>query len=324
MTNSFKQIGLFALTIIFGASCSTFNKVALNSTAGILEEGAEQVNYEPNWHFFKEAAPANIKMIEGMSFADPENTKFLGMLAKAYGGYAYGVRETQYLADDLSDSPSTFYKEQAISAYTKGLHYGLQYLEQKGVPSERVYSKDAAKDLPKLFKENLDDEDMTAVFYTAQSLGGLVNLQKNNVQLLSRIGAVKAMMDWVCGRDMEFEDGACYLFYAMYESARPAMMGGDLEKGKSIFKTHMEKYPLNLLGRISYIQFYVIPMMDEIEYASQREFLIREFKKWESVKNAGVNRDSARPYEKAAKYNLYNAIALERFKIIEKNKDNIF
>lgn len=314
---------LLALPIIFGASCSSVNKIALRSTSEILEKGSQSVNREGNWHFFKASAPANIMMLEGMSFADPENARLLGMSAKAYGGYAFGVRETLYLEDLLGDSSAEFNKKQAISAYSKGFEYGLLYLEQKGIGREEVFSKDAAHSLPKRFDEVLEQEDMSAVFYTGQSLGGLINLQKDDVGMLSRIGAAKAMMDWVCERDMSFENGACLLFYALYEASRPAMLGGDLEKGKRIFQSFIKKYPQNLLGRVSYIQFYVIPMMDELEYAKEREVLIREFAKWEESLRQHANAEGNK-YKDNPQYNLFNAIAFERFKIIEKHKENIF
>ncbi|MCO4754073.1 MAG: hypothetical protein KC478_06305, partial [Bacteriovoracaceae bacterium] len=263
------------LPIIFGASCSTVNRVAVNTSANIIDQGAAQINHEPNWHLFKDSAGANIKMIEGMSYAQPENEKLLALLAKSYGGYAYGVLETQHLNEVLGDSANEFYKEQAISAYTKSFNYGLRYLELKGIEKETIHSRDVATELPKLLEKNLSEDDKTAVFFTAQSLGGLINLQKDNVSLIGKIGAVKAMMDWVCTQDMEFEAGACRLFYALYETSRPAMLGGDLEKGKKLFKDFIEKYPYNLLGRVAYVQFYVVPMMDEVEYAKQREILLR-------------------------------------------------
>lgn len=310
--------------IIFGVSCSSVNRIALNSTAKIMAQGADQMNHEPNWHLFQSSVPANIKMIESMSFADPENLRFLGMLAKAYGGYAFGVHETLYLDDFLADKWSGFHKDQAVSAYTKALNYGLDYFELKGIERELVFSKDAAKELPKRLDDKMDEEDLSAVFYTAQSLGGLINLQKSNMALLGSLGAVKAMMDWVCEDNMDFELGSCRLFYAVYEAGRPPMMGGDLERGKKLFLEFIEKYPLNLLGRITYIQHYVIPMMDEVEYARQREKLIKEFAEWEKVKNAGETSPGAKKYRAASRFNLFNAIARERFKIIEKRKNNIF
>ena len=318
----FKAFLLFP--IIFGVSCSSVNRVALNTTANIIEKGAAQINHEPNWHLFKDSAGANIKMIEGLSYSEPENEGLLALLTKSYGGYAYGVLETQHLNEVLGDSSNEFYKKQAISAYTKSLNYGLRYLELNGIKKEIVYSKDAAANLPNVLEEYLGEDDMSAVFFTAQSLGGLISLQKNNIPLLSRIGAVKAMMDWVCGKDMEFEAGACRLFYAIYETSRPAMLGGNLEKGKELFKEFIEKYPHNLLGRVSYLQFYVVPMMDEVEYAKQREILLREFSAWEKVMNAGVSDKATQEYEKRPHYNLFNAIAHERFKLIEKYKENIF
>ncbi len=315
---------LLWLPIILGISCSSVDRVTVNTTARVMEKGANQINHDPDWHFFKQAAPANIKMIEGLSFANPDNDKLLAMLAKSYGGYAYGVLETLNLDDALKDREKLFYKDQAIGAYTKSLNYGLKYLERKGIKKTDVFSKEAAAKLPILLEEKLDSDDKTAVFFTGQSLGGLINLQKENVLLISRIGAAKALMDWVCQRDMDFEGGACHLFYALYEASRPAMLGGNLEKGKKLFKKFIKEHPYNLLGRVSYIQYYVIPMMDEVEYAKQREALIREFSIWEKVKNAGAQDSRVENYLKRGHLNLFNAIANERFKIIEKNKDNIF
>ncbi|MEX0799551.1 MAG: hypothetical protein WD025_08900, partial [Bacteriovoracaceae bacterium] len=70
--------------------------------------------------------------------------------------------------------------------------------------------------------------------------------------------------------------------------------------------------------------YYVIPMMDEVEYAKQREYLISEFEKWQQVKNAGKMDEGSSVYEKNPQFNLFNSIAHERFKIIDSNKDNIF
>lgn len=315
---------IFPLTIFLVASCSSVSKMAMRSTSDVLDKSSERTMREANWHLFKDGAPANILMIEGMSHVDPENKTLLAMLAKAYGGYGFAVHETLFLADRLGDKEDSFHQEQAIAAYSKGLEYGLAYLKLMGISTSAMYSKDGANYIAKEFNRKLGEEDMSAVFYTAQSLGGLINLQKYNVPLLSKIGAVKSMMDWVCEKDREFELGGCYLFYAIYEASRPSMLGGDLEKGKTLFLEYMEKYPLNLLARVSYLEFYVLPMMDEVAYAREREILARELGEWRKIKNAGVGGERSEDYKLHPEFNLYNAIADERFKIIEKNKDNIF
>lgn len=315
---------LLLLTMIFGASCSSVNKLALRSTADILERGSGQIDHEADWHLFKDALAGNIKLMETMSYADPENTTLLAMLAKSYAGLAFGVRETLYLDDYLGDKDIGFSKSQTIAAYSKSFEYGLSYLKLKGVSRKDLFAKDAASKLGEKLRTTLDFEDRLAVFYTAQSLGGMINLQKDNVELISRIGAVKAMMDWVCQGYMEFENGSCYLFYGMYEASRPATLGGDLEKAKTIFKKQMKENPQNLLIRVAYLQYYVIPMIDDVEYARQRETLLKEFKRWSGARNAALTGQGVELYRKASRFNLFNAIAHERFKIIEKNKNNIF
>lgn len=318
------QTFMTAAALIFGASCSSVNKMALRSTSQILEKGSAQVNRQADWTLFKEGAPANLMMLEGMSHADPENLRLLSMLVKAYGGYAYGVLETEYFEKYYSEAPIARVRERAVQAYSKALNYGRSYLALKGIDPGELDSKDALKKLPELFGEKLGDDDMPAVFFTAQALGGLINLQKHNVALLSKIGAVKAMADWVCARDPSFELGSCDLFKAMYESSRPAMLGGDLEKGKRLFLEFIKKRPENLLARTSYLQYYVAPMMDDVEYARQREALAREFDLWERAQNAGEGGAGLEKYRKAPEYNLYNAIAKRRFEALDKNRDKIF
>ncbi len=320
------KILLLALVLAFNISCSSMIKnVGVNGAAYVLKDASLELNTEANLEFFEKATPANLKMLEGLWYAKQDSTDLLAILTKGFGGYAFGVHETNYLEDQiLGEEDDSKNKQQAIYLYTKAFDYGVKFLQERGVSYQELSNKNAASNLIEILSDRLDEDDKLGAFYFAQSWGGLINLQRDNVELISQLGAVKAIMDWVCRDDMSFELGSCHLFYAVYEAGRPAMLGGNLKKGQKIFKDYIKQYPENLLARVSYIQFFIIPTMDDVLYAKEAELLKREFNSWEGVRSLAKRDSGSVKYLLKKEYNLFNAIALKRFKIIEKNKKDIF
>lgn len=315
---------IFFLTAIIGTSCSMIRRTALRTTTAIMQEGSGFINYEGSWDNFQKSAPANLTTLEGFWFADQSNTDLLALLIKGHAGLGFGVYETQALDDQLKDKDKSEAKDKAIQHYTKAYDYGIRYMQEKGITEENLLDREAATSLVKILNEKLNEEDMIATFYFAQAWGGLINLQRTNVALMSKLGSIKVLMDWVCGKNPNFELGSCNLFYAVYEAGRPAMLGGNLQKGRDIFEKFIKNSPLNLLARVSFIQYYIVPTMDETLYAQHAEFLKRELVLWEETLNLGTRKKTNRKYLKNKEFNLFNSIAKKRFEIIEKNKDEIF
>lgn len=315
---------LLTLTMIIGVSCSMVKSIGVSSTASVMKEASTEANTEANFDMFVAGMPANIKMLESLWFTNQDNENLLTLLIKGYGGLGFGVSETLYLKDSILGNADSKYKEQALYHYTKAFDYGVRYFKNKGISIENLLDKEAAGKLPSLMDKEFNDEDMLAAFYFAQSWGSLINLQRDNVFLLANLGSVKAIMDWVCKRDANFESGSCMLFYAVYEAGRPAMLGGSLEKGKEIFLNFINKYPENLLARVAYIQFYIVPMMDEVLFAKEEEFLTKEFLYWNGVRNLADRSKGTQKYLEHKEFNLYNSIAQKRFEIIVKLKNEIF
>lgn len=318
------KYAILLTTIFIGSSCSLVKTTAIKSTAGIMKDGSGVINEQGDWDSFRASATSSLTMMEGFWFADKSNTDLLALLVKGFGGLAFGVNETIALEDQLADNDESVAKKAAIRNYTKAYDYGILFMKEKGISQKQLNDKEGKTLLPKLLDQNLSDQDKVAAFYFAQSWGGLINLQRTNVSLMSKLSNVKAIMDWVCKDNMDFELGSCKLFYAVYEAGRPAMLGGNLQKGKALFESHIKNSPLNLLARVSFIQYYVIPTMDETLYAQQAEFLKKEFLLWEESLNLGTRKKQNIKYVKNKNFNLFNSIAKKRFEIIEKYKKDIF
>lgn len=310
----------FMLFLLGLMGCSSFQKMAIRSASPMFVEGSNKLTLERNWDFFQQSAPGNLVFTEMIYLQDKENLQLLSTLIKGYAGYAYAVPETLAFGDELAGVEGSIHVQNAISLYTKALDYGLFYLNSKGVQRKDLLGDEDA--LKKLIKDKLSKKDYTAVLFTAQAWGSLINLQKDNVALVSHVPKVKLLFDWVCGKDPDIENGVCDIFNAQYEAARPRMLGGNPEKGKQLFEDAIKKRPRHLLIRLGLIQYSILPAFDQPAYDSEAKLLTEEFAKWENI-NRDTLEDSSE-YKAVEHLNLFNAIAKKRFEIIEKNKKRIF
>lgn len=306
------------LVLLTLTGCS-LQKMALRGATPIFQNSSRDVLREGNWEFFRVATPGNLKFLELLWQQDQDNLEMLSVLIKSYSGYAFGVHETLTLEDDLLGSDESQAKKDSIYFYTRALDYGLLYLKKRGITNDDLLGSE--EKLQKKLK-SLDDEDTIALLYTAQSWGSLINLQKDNIALISQVPKVKILFDRVCSIEPDIDHNVCDIFYAQYEVSRPKMLGGDPVKGEQLFHEAIKKYPHNLLIRLSYIQYALVPAMDGEKYEKVASELRKEFASFSDLNRD--NLENVSPYKDATELNLFNAIAKKRFEIIEKHKKKIF
>jgi hypothetical protein len=301
--------------------CSSVQKVALRGASPLFVDGAEKLTLESNWDFFKDSAAGNLKLLESLYLQDTNNLGLLSTLIKGYAGYSYAVPETLAFGDELDGIEDSIHKKNAISLYTRSFDYGLDYFQKKGLKRKELLHFEE-NDLLKTLDSKFSRQDYTAVLFTAQSWASLINLQKDNVALVSHVPKVKILFDWVCQKVPDIEYGVCDIFQAQYEASRPRMLGGNPEKAKSLYQAAIQKYPKHLLIRMGFIQYSILPSFDKVSYERESTLLTEEFTKW-----GNLNRDTLEDtseYKMVEHLNLYNAIARKRFEMIEKCKNKIF
>jgi hypothetical protein len=308
---------LLLLTTLVG--CGTLQKWGVRSTSPMFQKSSDGLLKEGNWDFFKASAPGNIKFVELLWEQDRENLVLLSVLVKGYAGYAFAVPETLAFGDELAGVDESPWKKEAIYFYTRSFDYGLLYLKKKKISANDLLGDE--KKLQKKLKQ-LDIDDVMALLYTAQAWGSLINLQKDNIALVAQIPKVKVLFDRVCKLKPNIDQNVCDIFYAQYDASRPKMLGGNPANAEKLYLESIAKHPQNLLIRMSYIQYLLLPAFEQEKYEKEATTLKLEIASWEDM-----NRDELRnksPYRKAKGLNLYNAIAKKRFELIEKHKAKIF
>lgn len=308
------------------SSCGLVQKVAVGTTADLLLEASPQPETEGNWDALREGLPANIKLMEGLLYLEPENEKLLIALIKGYAGVAFAVHETLYLKDQLKDKEASHHRQQAIVHYSKALEYADRYLQEQGTSLSELFKRmNEPKGVVETLEDEVDDgdEDLQAILFTAQSLGALINLQKTDMKMISHLPLVKGMFDWVCAKKPDINFGSCHIFYGAYEAGRPRMLGGSPEKGKRIFLDLINQYPSNWLARVTYIQYYLIPMGDEKGYREQRNYLDDATERHYEQLRWTLSKEKSSEFEKE-RLRAYQSVAIKRFEIIRQLEKDIF
>lgn len=309
---------LLLLTSLIG--CSSMQKWAVRSSSPMFQRSSDSLLKEGNWEFFRTSAPGNIKFIELLWEQDQENLVLLSVLIKGYAGYAFSVPETLAFGDELAGIDESPWKKEAIYFYTRALDYGLLYLKKKEISHKDLLDANEVKLAQKL--KDLEEDDVMALLYTAQSWGSLINLQKDNIALVSQIPKVKVLFDRVCKLKPDIDQNVCDIFYAQYDASRPKMLGGNPERAEKLYQEAILKHPKNFLIRISYMQHLLLPAFEQEKYEKEATALKHEIASWEDMNRDDLINKS--PYRKSKELNLYNAIAKKRFELIEKYKAKIF
>jgi hypothetical protein len=89
------------------------------------------------------------------------------------------------------------------------------------------------------------------------------------------------------------------------------MLGGNPELARELFQKFIQKSPAHLLARVSYLQFSVIPRLDEDEFVKVGREL-----------DAAIALAKAEPGNEDL--NLLNAIGQERWLLLKKYQKKIF
>ncbi|MBF0297410.1 MAG: hypothetical protein HQK51_01745 [Oligoflexia bacterium] len=320
-----------SLLLLFLTSCSSIEVMSAKVSGSIFKKASLEIENEKNLSIFKEATPAHLKLMEGLLYLYPQEMDLLSTLTKSYTAYALLADESDLIEYELTQGPKfNEKKEAAIKNYSKALTYGLRYLELKNIVfSDLMKNSNDLNKMLELLTNNLNVEDengdIELVFFLAQSMGGLINLQKNKPEFLSMLPIVKTLFDWVCVKKPNFYNGGCDLFYGVYEMGRPPMLGGNPEKGKAYFLKAIKENPQNLFIRAMFLQYYYWRMNDEdgfkIEIAKLESELVKfeQQTKWTPTKEI----EKFVP-DFDSRLNLFNSVAQKRFEIFKRNEKTVF
>ena len=322
-----KMLMLLAISILL-SYCGFIQRIGIGTTSPIFYKASNGMQAQNDFENFEKSVLGTLMLTEGLLSLKPGDMNFLATLTKGYAGYAFAVNETYFLDDLYAEKDKSVHKDAAVVNYSKAMDYGLQYLAKEGLTYQMLQKSVTEKEgVVGILEDKMDDDmrDLEVVLFTAQSLASMINLQKDNMTLVSQLPIAKGMFDWVCSKKPDIHYGACDIFFASYEAGRPSMLGGNPEKGKEIFLKLIQKQPHNWLVRVAYIQFYVIPQSEDGEYSSQK-FHLEKFTELHRKQKIWMpeNKAAADPAFGENMMRVYQTLAIKRFEYIKKHEKDLF
>lgn len=234
--------------------------LAVDTTAEIFLDGQAAFEEESDLELAEHSIAANLKVLEGMLKSSPNNETLLVLCSKSYGGYAFGFIE------DKS-------KKRAEQFYLRGRDYALHVLEKNSSFKEALHAdfETFEKSL-----ENFDQDDVSALFWTAYNWGNWMNLNLNSPEAIAIAPRVERMMKKVLELDEGYFFAGPHLFYGIYFGARPPMLGGDKNKSRHHFEMALKLTKRKfLMTQVLYAQYYAVQHQDQVLFQKLLQEVIK-------------------------------------------------
>lgn len=198
--------------------CSTGQLIARGASP-LIDNGVIAMNRETDLEIARASIPPNLKMIEALLLADPDNSAYELQAAMGFYGYAMG-----FVDDDDPD--------RATALYRRAFDHARVALAAQGMSAE-LLAGDTAQFDTALAK--LNARAVPALFWTASSWGKWIEHQLDEPARLAELPRVEALMRRVLALDETYYHGGTHLFFGAYYGGRAPMFGGDFSRAAQHF-----------------------------------------------------------------------------------------
>jgi hypothetical protein len=212
-------------------------KFTADTTADVLEVAAPGLNQESDPQFAREAAPGQLKTVEGFYLASPGNRKIIKVLAQGYCEYTFGFLEDDIQELEMNNKPDEAapIAKRATGFYLRCMNYGLKLL---GSSWDEALRGDLASFEKKV--NGADGDDVEGMFFTALGLASAINLNRDNIDLVAYLPKARMMFERVVKLNEKFYNGGAHMALGMLLTSQGDAIGGNSAEGKKHFERAIE------------------------------------------------------------------------------------
>jgi tetratricopeptide (TPR) repeat protein len=201
----------------------------------------------------RNSIPANLKLLEGLLKNDPHNPRILTTLSMGFAGYSL-----------LFVEPCE--PERASGLYLRAKAYGVRALGPKG---EFLTEGKTTADNLKAALTSMNKDDFEALFWTTLSLTGWINLNLERPAALGQLGLAETCLQRLVEIEPDYLYGLPHILMGVSLSARPPLLGGNVEAARSHFEKALElSHRKFLLAQYYFARYYAVRIQDRELFAS--------------------------------------------------------
>jgi hypothetical protein len=258
-----RVLGTLAATLaLSGCDLKAFT---VNTTAPVLKMASDGFAAESDVVLARDAAPGQLKTVDGFLLASPDNRDLLHVLAQGYIEYAFG-----FLEDDLEcvpDDAKHAAERDATAAritglYDRALGYALRLvaLDDKHFPE--MFKKDVAS-AEQAAKKLVYKEEAPGLLFTGLALASGINLNRQDLARVVDLPKAIAIIKRSHELDPKFYNAGAAMTLGIIYCSQGKAIGGDPELGKKFFDEAIAatdgKY---LMPRVMMARFYAVITQD--------------------------------------------------------------
>lgn len=280
------------ILILFSSQSCSIHRVAKKYAKSASNALAEGLKRQPDPIIARESASTLLLSIDAAVLHSDDDPFLLLSGAQAYVSYC-----SAFIHDESA--------ERAFVLYEHALHYAFS-ASRFFLHEDKTFAEMSDDQLNSILL-HLDDSTVPFVYWTATAWAGWLITHPDTILAMADLPKIIGMMEAVLKIAPEYNDGGVYLFLAIYESRKPVIAGGDLEKCRIYFEKAEE-----LAGKDS-----LMPLVLFAQYYA-RAIFDREL--FEST----LQRVLSAPSSKTQELNLSNALAKQKATKLLSNVDVLF
>lgn len=214
---------IILLTILAGlvnalSGCSMAT-LSVRASLPLMEGSLVAMNQETDLDLARAAIPANLKMVEGLIEADPNDVRLRVYAAQGLYSYAYGFIE--------DDDP-----KRASALYRRGLRHAQRALRLQGLNTDILHVR--RDDLERAVAK-LDKDAVPALFWGASCLAKWIYMNRNDPESIALLGQASVLMQRVLQLDENYYFGGAHVYFGVYFGSLAPMFGGDYARSRQHF-----------------------------------------------------------------------------------------
>jgi hypothetical protein len=204
-------------------------RLVIRSSYLMVEEAEASFFEEPDTILAAEAAPANLKLIEGMARGVPDDPDLQISAARMLSMYAFGFLE------DCCEDPDEQARadERARALHLRALAYATRALDREidfsGLMRQDLETFEAGI-------RELGEEQVPALFWATFAWGLYINLSRADVAAVADLPKVAALSRRIAELDETYFFGGAHLFLMVYHGSLGPAVGGDPAKAKAAYE----------------------------------------------------------------------------------------
>lgn len=254
-TKSIVSLVLYITLASYFWGCSP-TKMMVNSMKPLMEKMSASVNKNDDVDMVREGLPYSLIFMDGLLEVSPDNEDILLKASEAYTGYSFAFVE------DID-------KKRAAKLYLKGRGYALRVLKQNDDFREAL-DKPVDEFIPIL--KQFDEDDVPALFWTANSWLSWIGVSLDNPEALMGLPKVEAILHRILELDESYYYGSTHTILGTYHAAQPKVFGGDPKTAKYHYDKAFEISESRLLVvHLMYAKFYAYQIQDRELYVKTLE-----------------------------------------------------